>query len=205
LISQTEFINAALKLKIHLILLLFFVFAGMAESQNADINMLRKINVHRNTKLDGTMKAITWTVPVFCPVVPLGNIGMGFYNNDKTLTRQGVVAGSSVLLALGISTGFKFAIKRKRPFVTYDDIQKETKAGPFSFPSGHTTSAFALATAYSLAYPKWYVIAPAYLYAGAVAWSRMHLGVHYPTDVLAGILIGAGSSLLCYQVQKGIK
>ncbi|MFI5149257.1 MAG: phosphatase PAP2 family protein [Bacteroidia bacterium] len=185
--------------------LFLFLRSDFTGAQNADINLLRKINVHRNTHLDKPLKIITYTVPVLAPIIPLTNIGIGLYNNDKVLTRQGLVAGSSLALALGISTGFKFAIKRKRPFAQYEDIQKETKAGPYSFPSGHTTSAFALATAYSLAYPKWYVIAPAYLWAGTVAWSRMHLGVHFPSDVLAGILIGAGSSLLCYEVQKGIK
>jgi membrane-associated phospholipid phosphatase len=186
------------------LLLLLLVFSYSGKAQNGDIRLLRKINVHRCTALDYPLKGITYSVPVLAPVVPLTNIGMGLYTNNNTVTRQGLTAGSSFLLALGISTGLKFAIKRKRPFAVYEDIQPQTKAGPYSFPSGHTTTAFALATAYSLAYPRWYVIAPAYLWAGAVAWSRMHLGVHYPTDVLAGILIGAGSSLLCYQVQKSV-
>ncbi|HXC04978.1 MAG TPA: phosphatase PAP2 family protein [Bacteroidia bacterium] len=191
--------------RISALFLLLFAYPSLYQGQNGDINLLRKINVHRNPNLDPAFRVITWTAPVLAPSIPLGTIGVGLYTNDKELTRQGVVCASSVVLALGISTGLKFALKRKRPFAVYDDIQKETKAGPFSFPSGHTTSAFALATAYSLAYPKWYIIAPAYAWAGAIAWSRMHLGVHFPSDVWAGMLIGAGSSLLCYQVQKGIK
>lgn len=181
------------------------LFAGALLSQNADINLLRKINLNRNEKLDGLNRAISLSAFVICPAAPAVNIGMGVYTKDNVLTRQGLVAGSSLILAMGISTGLKFAVKRKRPFVQYEDLQKATNVGPYSFPSGHTTSVFATATAFSLAYPKWYVVAPAFVWAGSVAYSRMHLGVHFPSDVLTGILIGVGSSLLCNQAQHWIK
>jgi membrane-associated phospholipid phosphatase len=73
-----------------------------------------------------------------------------------------------------------------------------------SFPSGHTTHAFVLATSVSLVYPEWYIIAPSYIWAGAVGYSRMHLGVHYPSDVWAGALIGSGSAYLCHQINQKI-
>jgi len=69
-------------------------------------------------------------------------------------------------------------------------------------PSGHTSTAFATATALTLQYPKWYVIAPSYVYAGLVGYSRMHPGVHHPSDVLAGALIGAGCAYLSHVVNK---
>ena len=69
-----------------------------------------------------------------------------------------------------------------------------------SFPSGHTSFAFATATSLSIKYPRWYVIAPSYLWAGAVGYSRMNLGVHYPSDVLAGAMLGAGSAWLTCKV-----
>jgi membrane-associated phospholipid phosphatase len=62
-----------------------------------------------------------------------------------------------------------------------------------------------LATSLSLQYPKWYVIAPAYLYAGTVAYSRMDLGVHYPSDVLSGAIIGSGSAYITYKINRKIK
>ena len=69
-----------------------------------------------------------------------------------------------------------------------------------SFPSGHTSLAFTTATALSLKYPKWYIIAPSYLWASSVGYSRMNLGVHYPSDVVAGALLGAGSAYVTYIV-----
>jgi undecaprenyl-diphosphatase len=64
----------------------------------------------------------------------------------------------------------------------------------YSFPSGHTSSSFSAVTALSRAYPKWYVIAPSFLWAASVGYSRMYLGVHYPTDVTAGAVLGVGTS-----------
>ncbi len=43
---------------------------------------------------------------------------------------------------------------------------------------------------------------PAYAYAATVGYSRMYLGVHYPSDVLGGALVGAGSSLLTWELQR---
>ena len=63
-------------------------------------------------------------------------------------------------------------------------------------PSGHTSSVFATATSLSMAYPKWYVVVPSFVWAGSVGYSRMHLGVHYPSDVIIGALVGSGSAIL---------
>lgn len=113
--------------------------------------------------------------------------------------------GASYAVSGIITLGLKYSIQRKRPFVTYQDlVTKKTAAGSFSFPSGHTSSAFATATSLSLLYPKWHVIAPSFLWASAVGYSRMELGVHYPSDVLAGALIGFASSFLMYKVNKNL-
>jgi undecaprenyl-diphosphatase len=96
----------------------------------------------------------------------------------------------------------KYTFDRDRPFITYPDITKKSGAGSPSFPSGHTSSAFALATSLSLTYPKWYVIASSYTWAGTVAFSRMDLGVHYPSDILAGALVGGGCAWLTHVVNK---
>ena len=72
----------------------------------------------------------------------------------------------------------------------------------YSFPSGHTATAFALATSLSITYPKWYVIAPSALWACSVGVSRMNEGVHYPSDVLAGAVIGAGCAVVNVYVNR---
>jgi membrane-associated phospholipid phosphatase len=187
-----------------ILLFALILLSSPSYSQNPDIRILRQINLHRNAHLDGTFTTITNSVSPVSIAAPLLVFGTGLIEKDKTIQQKGLVMGASFLTATIISTSLKHAINRTRPFVTYPDIQKVTSGGSPSFPSGHTSDAFSTATSLSLAFPKWYVIAPSYIYASAVGYSRMHLGVHYPSDVLAGAVIGAGSAYLCYKAQKWI-
>jgi undecaprenyl-diphosphatase len=83
----------------------------------------------------------------------------------------------------------KQLIKRSRPCDALVRVKKRVSpADLFSFPSGHTAAAFVIATLLSDVFPS--LTIPAYLWALSVGVSRMYLGVHYPTDVLAGLLIG---------------
>jgi len=71
-----------------------------------------------------------------------------------------------------------------------------------SFPSGHTSAAFSLATTLSIQHPKWYIIIPSYTFASLVGYSRIYLGAHYPSDVIAGALVGTGAAWLNHQLIK---
>ena len=82
-----------------------------------------------------------------------------------------------------------------------DLIPVKTTLG-FSFPSGHTSLTFSVATSLSLSCPKWYVIAPSMLWASSVAFSRLYLGVHYPSDVLTGMVVGVASGIFSHWLSK---
>ena len=72
----------------------------------------------------------------------------------------------------------------------------------FSFPSGHTIASFEAATVLMLKDRKWGI--PALILAGIIAFSRLYLYVHYPTDVLVSILLGVGIGYLAtFLVGKG--
>ncbi len=136
-------------------------------------------------------------------LTPIGIYAFGKIKKDSTLKRKGLLIGGSIVLSGVISSTMKLSFKAERPFVTYPYIKNVgPKVGPNSFPSGHTTQAFALATSVSIAYPKWYVIVPASIYSVGVGYSRMHLGAHYPRDVLAGAIIGSGSAFLSHRLSK---
>lgn len=190
--------------KILVFALLLLSFTSPTYSQNLDIRILRQINEHRNIHLDGTFTTITNSVSPISLAAPILIFGTGMIEKDQELKQKGLVIGASFLVTTVFATTLKHAVNRARPFETYPDIQKMAAGGSSSFPSGHTSDAFSTATSLSLAFPKWYVIAPSYIYASAVGYSRMHLGVHYPSDVLAGALVGAGSAFLCYKAQKWI-
>lgn len=182
-----------------LLLLLFPAITGF--SQNIDINVLRDINLNRNRQLDGVFKGITNSAAPVAIGTPIILYGISLLEKDSVNRQKAIFIGVSVISATAIATILKYAVNRPRPFITYPYLEKLSDGGSPSFPSGHTSDAFALATSVIMAYPKWYVIVPSFAWAGAVGYSRMDLGVHYPSDVLAGAILGAGSAFLCYKVQ----
>jgi membrane-associated phospholipid phosphatase len=180
----------------------FFFIGALLFSQNADINILKQINLNRNKDLDPTFLFFTNSAVPISIASPVLIYSVGVIQKDSSVKAKGLYIGESIIVTAIISTALKYGVNRTRPFITYPYIQKETDGGSPSFPSGHTSDAFATATSLSLAFPKWYVIAPSFLWAGIVGYSRMDLGVHYPSDVLAGAIIGAGSSFLCYKINQ---
>lgn len=129
----------------------------------------------------------------------LGNGGMiwiivavGLLIHPRT-RKAGLAVGLALLLEVILCNGLlKPLIARVRPF----DIQTGVelliaKPTDFSFPSGHTASSFAAASA--LLCQKSRLRLPALLLASLIAFSRLYLFVHFPSDVLGGILLGLGS------------
>ncbi len=135
---------------------------------------------------------------------PIIIYAVGLIEKDSITKKKAIFIGETFAASAFISLALKSIVKRDRPYITYPEIDNVVEESSYSFPSGHTSSAFATATSLSMVYPKWYVIAPSFLWAGAVGYSRLYLGVHYPTDVLAGAIIGSGSAFLCYKLNKWI-
>jgi membrane-associated phospholipid phosphatase len=186
-------------------LFLFCAFSVcFSVAQNLDINILKSINQHRNKLLDNSFKLISSSVTPISVATPLALYACSRYKKDSSLQSKAIIIGESILFSAIVSTSLKHIVNRPRPFTKYPFIEKLSSAGSPSFPSGHTSDAFATATSLSLAFPKWYVVTPAYLWAGAVGYSRMHLGVHYPSDVLAGAIVGAGAAYLSQVLNKKI-
>jgi membrane-associated phospholipid phosphatase len=191
-------------MRIIYLFLLFCLVNSNGFSQNLDIELLRKINVSRNQKFDKTFQIITHSDNPVIFAGPLSVLATGLITKDKLTIQKGMVMGGTLCLNGILTVGMKYGFNRSRPFVTYPEIQKLSGAGSYSFPSGHSSSAFAFATSISLAYPKWYVVGPSFVWAGLVGYSRMHLGVHYPSDVVVGALLGIGSGFLMHYIGKNV-
>jgi membrane-associated phospholipid phosphatase len=175
-------------------------------SQNAEVRFLKTLNAQEMPMWDKTMEGVSFSVYPAMPLTAGGVLFAGYYTKDQEMIRNGYKSFLAIGLANGISYGLKVAIKRDRPFVTHpEDIKQRTHVGPLSFPSGHTAAAFSTATALTLSTKKWQIAVPAYAYAGLLGYSRMRLGVHYPSDLLGGIVIGIGSGLLTWQIDKWIR
>lgn len=174
-----------------------------AGAQNADIDILKSINKNQTNFKDKYLELNASSVTALSVGIPAGIAIAGFIKHDNKLKRDALYMAGGYLVSAILTQSIKRAADRKRPFETYSFIVKrDDESGGYSFPSGHTSAAFCTATEIALRYRKWYFIAPAYLFAGSVAWARMYQGVHYPSDVLAGAFIGAGSAWLGWKLQR---
>lgn len=104
----------------------------------------------------------------------------------------------AMLLAFAIERPVYFVLKngfkRNRPQQAIKDFRSViTPSDQFSFPSGHTSAAFMVATLISYFFPL--LSAGLYLWALSVAFSRIVLGVHFPTDTFMGMILGVGTAM----------
>jgi len=128
---------------------------------------------------------------------------VGSIQKNKTIQKQAYETLGSIAIAAIFSEGFKVITDRERPYQKYTFIHaKDASEQGKSFPSAHTSLAFATATSLTLEYKKWYVAVPAYVWAASVGYSRLYLGEHYPSDVLGGAAIGVGSAFLSHWLTK---
>lgn len=185
----------------------FFIFALpiFCAAQNFDINTVKSINQNESSFKNGYAKFCSNTTTPISLGAPLTILSIGLITKNKALKKDALYLAGSYIASAIVTQSLKHIIKRERPFQTYSFITQRTAADAnTSMPSGHTSAAFCTATALSLRYKKWYVIAPSYLYATSVAWARMYQGVHYPTDVFVGAIVGSASAWVGYKLQKVI-
>ena len=183
-----------------LVLLIGIMTLCQLNAQNWDINTIKTINNWGVHDLSRTLSHSGILLPVGVPAA------MGIYaliQKDEPLLKDAIYIGTSVIEAVGITYGLKYAFDRQRPYVKYPDkIHPIDAEDSPSFPSGHTAAAFSLATSLSITYPKWYVIAPSAIWACGVGFARINQGVHYPSDVLTGAAIGVGCAFVNVYVNR---
>lgn len=167
---------------------------GQNAMQRLDDKILINLSEHRTEQKTGFFMFLSKHNDVVNIGVPVALLAGGVITNDKEMRQNALYVASASAVNVLATLFLKKVIKRPRPFNGLVKINAVYQPSHYSFPSGHTSTSFTTATALSHAYPKWYVIAPAYLWAGSVSFSRLYLGVHYPTDVAAGALLGTGSA-----------
>jgi membrane-associated phospholipid phosphatase len=189
---------------IQLFSILLFAKSGSAQEQiqQFDDRILISLAARRTPEQTHFMRFMSNTYRYGEVGIPAGLLIGGIISNDYQMRQNALYMASSTAITFGLTLLIKQIVKRPRPFVHNLKIVSVYQPGEFSFPSGHSSTTFSTAMAVSHAYPKWYVIAPSFLWAGTVSYSRMYLGVHYPTDVAAGALLGTGTALLLQPLRK---
>ena len=109
----------------------------------------------------------------------------------KKYRKVGLMVGASLLGSLVFNNMLvKNLVARPRPYRMIETLSiLIPEPGEYSFPSGHTSSSFAAGVVLYLMLPKKYGV-PAMILAFLIGISRLYVGVHYPTDVLGGMVMG---------------
>ena len=169
---------------------------------NIDINILNFIRENfSNPFMDKLMVGITtlgdsgfiWIV-----------IGILFLLNNK-YRKIGIVLLVGLLLTTILGEGIiKNIVQRPRAFITYPDINIIINPPTsYSFPSGHTASSFV--SAFIIAYYNKKFGIVTFILATLIGFSRLYLFVHYPSDILVGILLGCIVAIITISLMKNIK
>lgn len=186
-------LSTAFKRILLLLIIAFYCFVSKVNAQNIDVDILKAINPRYPTS--EVWDAVSGSGYWLTVAVPVGTFGYGLIQKDKKAQHDAL----QTAITIGISSLFSETLKRtfnvERPADKYPNeiFVTDPKHGR-AFPSGHATLAFATATSIAIEYKKWYVVAPAYAWAGAVSYSRMYKGLHLPSQVLSGAALGIGSA-----------
>lgn len=122
---------------------------------------------------------------------------------SKKYRKHGLFAALSLILCLlCVNIFLKNAIARPRPFAIDEFSLLIPKPGEFSFPSGHASVSFCGALFLTLTNKKWAV--PAYTVAVLTCLSRIYFTVHYPTDVIGGMIAGTAVALIAYFIMRPV-
>lgn len=126
-------------------------------------------------------------------------IGWILYSVDK---KKGFAISAPILISGLFMSMMKAIVRAPRPFQVLEEIEGKrlSTATGYSFPSGHTTISSSMYSALAVAFKKKKLSIICAILIVMVALSRMYLGVHWPIDIFAGLVIGITFSILLYPI-----
>jgi undecaprenyl-diphosphatase len=127
----------------------------------------------------------------------LAGLAVLFILGNPAWKNRAAVLAASILATAILVLALKFSVRRQRPEGQWGAIYRSTD--PHSFPSGHAARAFLIATLAIGLGPPWFGIV-ALLWAPLVTMARVAMGVHYLSDVLAGVLVGLLMGVVILQI-----
>lgn len=156
-----------------------------------DTRIASESQEQRSSLTNSISKATTGLGSVDAFYLSGGLIASGFAFHDSHLTLMGREAIEASVFSGLISNALKPVFGRVRPALAGNQTTFEPGSGNYSFPSGHATEAFAVASVVAARSSGWLVPTLAYTAASLVAFDRVNDRAHFPSDVAAGAVIGA--------------
>ena len=155
-----------------------------------DTQLLYFLNgfVGKSALLDNTFLFLASYLPYLLVAAFLLLLYLSSYSKRNKLYIFCVTTASALIARFGVTELIRFFYHRPRPFMVYPQIHALFVDNEWSFPSGHATFFFAMAAAIYLYNKKWGI--GFFIATLAVTISRVVAGVHYPSDILGGMIIG---------------
>ena len=174
---------------------------------NINVDLFYLINHNlQNPLFDSIMPFITHLggfISLFCLCVLVIILSTIF--KKKNIRYIALICLLSLLIADGIALVLKYVIFEPRPFVSLDNVNLLiVEDDPMSFPSGHTTSTFAVLSALIFKYKNKLLAVILVICAILIGFSRIYVGVHYPGDIIAGAIVGILSAYFVHRYEEEI-
>lgn len=172
-------------------LIVGFSAAGIGAAASLDETIKNQVQAHRTGSENRFYSQCqnlgdTWSFGVIGAFEVWGEV-----DGDSTAKNTAMDALTASIIGPGlIGTSVKYVVGRVRPNTATGTFEFKPFSGNQSFPSGHASQAFAVATAIAENYPSWWVQTLCYGGAGLVGYARIEQNAHYTSDVVAGALLG---------------
>ncbi len=163
---------------------------------NLDLQLFYLLNgmAGQSAALDGVIVFIASYLPYLVVTAFVVLVASSQYARQEKWELLLVAGAASVIARLGLTELIRFFYNRPRPFTALPDVHQLLTDSAWSFPSGHATFFFALGTAIYLYNKQWGI---GFLLAAAcITVGRVIAGVHYPSDIIGGAILGALTALI---------
>lgn len=155
----------------------------------------------QSAAFDGTVVFFASYLPYLLVVLLPTLVFFSQYSKREKWEMLLVVGVSALVARFGVTELIRLFIHRPRPFLTLQVHQLLTDSS-WSFPSGHSTFFFALSTAvylYNKKWGVWFFIATLF-----ITVSRVIAGIHYPSDIIGGAIIGSAVAYVVFSIARGL-